>query len=106
MVAAIGSFAAGPATARREPANGRQVFGVVQGFDDEISLVGDELGVQAEPGANGLIDLRGGVVVGLEAADGSFNQRAEVGDIAGGGGEDQASRPMCGVDMLILTSIP
>jgi hypothetical protein len=39
----------------------------------------------AVAGDNGLIDLERGVVVLLEAADGSLDERAEVGDVGGGG---------------------
>jgi len=39
------------------------------GFGDEISLVANELGVEAEDGAECALYLGGGVVVGLEAAD-------------------------------------
>ena len=42
-------------------------------FRYEIGLVGEELGVEAENGAEGAFDLCGSVVVGLEDADGGFD---------------------------------
>ena len=85
MVAAEGRFAAGPAAAGYQAADGDEVRWIFKRFDGEVGLIGDELGIKAEPGADGLVDLGGGIVVGLQAADGSLDERAEVGDVAGRG---------------------
>jgi hypothetical protein len=61
------------------------LVGVLLDLDGEVGLVGDQLSVKAEPGADGLVDLGGGIVVGLEAADGCFDEKAEVGNIGGSG---------------------
>ncbi len=62
--------------------------GVVCGGGDEVGLVGDELAVDAEGGADGAVDLRGGVIVFLEAADGLLDEGHEGGDVVGSGCAD------------------
>jgi len=44
-------------------------------------LVADELGVEAEDGAERAFDLGRGVVLGLEAADGGFDEGVEGGSV-------------------------
>lgn len=65
-------FAHGPAAASSQFA---RIFG------DEVGAVADELGVEAEDGAEGALDLRGGVVVGLQAANGGLDEGVEGGDV-------------------------
>jgi len=76
-VAAEEGFAFAPAAA------GDDCFcaGGVGCFCYEISLVGEELGVEAENGAEGAFDLGGSVVVGLEDADRGFDECVEGGDV-------------------------
>ncbi len=81
VVGAEKSFAFAPATA-----GGDYFFaGRICGFDDEISLIFDELGVEAENRAESAFDLRGSVVARLEDADGRFDQRVENGNVGVGG---------------------
>jgi len=77
MVAAEEGFALAPAAA------GDDGFCAVsvRCFGDKVSLVGDELGVEAENGAEGAFDLGRSVVVGLEDADGGFDEGVEGGNV-------------------------
>jgi len=77
-IAAVGGFAAGPAAAGCEA-------GGAGGLNDEIGLVVDELGVEAEPGAEGLLDLGGRVGRGAKRADGGFDERRDAGNVRGEG---------------------
>jgi hypothetical protein len=85
MVAAVGCFAAGPATASCEASYCGEVRWILKRFDGEVSLVSDELRVEAEPPADGLVDLGGRVIVGLQTADRGLDERAKVGDVSWGG---------------------
>jgi len=76
-VGAEEGFALGPASA----AGQRYLAIGVCRFDDVVGLVADELGVEAEDGAEGAFDLGGGVVVGLQAADGGFDEGVEGWDV-------------------------
>src|ERR1700728_180868 len=111
MVAAIGGFAARPATAGSEVAHGWKVvrIGGCGDFDGKVGLVGDELCVKAEPGADSLLDLRGRVIVGLQTADGGLDERTEVEDVGWGGEavvEEVRHRAMLrDVEIVNLTSI-
>src|SRR5882762_7266002 len=44
---------------------------------NEIGAIGDEVRVHAEDGLQRAFSLRGGVVIGLEAADGSVDENAQ-----------------------------
>ena len=77
------SFAFGPSAAAGQALMGFRIG--VERFGYEVGLVDEELGVEAEDGAERAFDLRGGVIAGLQATDGSFNQRVERGDVCGGG---------------------
>ena len=48
---------------------------------DEVGAVGDELGVETEGVAEGTFDLGGGVVIGLEAANGELYELLKGGDV-------------------------
>jgi hypothetical protein len=76
-IAAEEGFAFRPASAGGEDCFTSAVFG----FNDEVSLVADQLGVEAEDCAQRGFDLRRGVVVGLQAADGSFDQGVQGWDV-------------------------
>ena len=62
VITAEQGAAVAPATA----AGDERLAGGRLDFSDGISLIGDELSVNAERGAEGAIDLRGSVVVGLQ----------------------------------------
>ena len=113
VVGAVWSFAARPAAAGGEIADGGEavgvgaVFGSGWDFDSEVGLVGNEMGIEAEPGADGLFDLGWGVVAGLEATDGGLDEGAEVGDVGGGGESVEECHHSRATDarMEILTSL-
>jgi hypothetical protein len=75
------SFAFGPSAAGGQALMRFRIG--VESFGYEVGLVDEELGVEAEDGAERAFDLRGGVIAGLQATDGSFNQRVERGDVCG-----------------------
>jgi hypothetical protein len=58
------------------------------GFGEEVGAVADELGVEAECVADGSFDLGGGVVGGLQAADGGLDEGVERRDVGFGGEAD------------------
>ena len=60
-------------------------------------MIFDELGVEAEDGAECAFDLRGSVVARLEDADGGFDEGVEDGDV-GVGGEADVERRGHGLD--------
>lgn len=80
VVAAEESLAHAPAAAAGEAA--------IEGFHDEVGVVGDETGVEAENGSEGAFDLGGSVVARLEDADGGFDEVVESGDVCRGGETD------------------
>ena len=57
-------------------------------FRYEIGLVGEKLRVEAENSAESAFDLCGSVVVGLEDADGGFDECVEGGDVGLSGEAD------------------
>jgi hypothetical protein len=84
MVAAEKSLAFAPAAA-----SGDDLFsGWREGFNDVVSLVGDELGVEAENGAEGTFDLCRSVVASLQDAHGRFDEGMKRGNIGVGGEAD------------------
>ena len=76
VVGAEEGFAFAPAAAA-----GKMVGTSGAGFGDEVSAVDDELGVEAKDGAEGTVDLFGGVVVLLQRADGGFDELMEGGNV-------------------------
>jgi len=80
VIGAEESFAFAPAATAGEDASAGGT-----GFGDEVSAVGDELGIEAEDGAQCAFDLFGSVVVALQGAYGSFDESMEGGKIGAGG---------------------
>lgn len=78
VVAAEEGFAETPASAAGQDA------GIGQGLGDEVGLVGDELCIEAESVAYRSFHLHGGIVVGLQPADGLLDESVERGDIGWG----------------------
>ena len=78
VVAAEEGFAEAPAAAA-----GKNT-GLACGFGDEVSLVDDELRIEAESVADCALNLLGGVVVGLQATDRLLDELMERGDIGCG----------------------
>ena len=76
-IAAEEGLAFGPSAAAGENCCAASIFG----FNDEVSLVADQLRVESEDCAQGAFDLGWGVVVGLQAADGGFDERVQGWDI-------------------------
>jgi hypothetical protein len=87
MVAAEESSAFAPATAGDDGSCAGGGFS----FGHEISLVGDELGIEAQNGAKSAFDLFWCVIVRLEDADGGFDEGAQSGDVGGSGEADVKS---------------
>ena len=87
------SFAFGPSAAAGQALMGFRIG--VERFGYEVGLVDEELGVEAEDRAERAFDLRGSVIAGLQATDGSFNQRVERGDVCGGGQAQRKCRRAC-----------
>src|SRR5271170_3012338 len=67
-----------PAAAGRE----RRIGSGVGIFDDEVGLVGDELRVEAEVGAQGFLNLGGRVVRGLKLADRALDEGLDAGNVS------------------------
>jgi hypothetical protein len=84
VVAAEEGFAFAPTAAGDDYFCGR----AFRCFRYEIGLVCDELGVEAEDGAESAFDLGGRIVVGLEDADGGFNEGVESREVCGAGEAD------------------
>jgi hypothetical protein len=59
---------------------------------DEVCPIADELGVEAEDGAERALNLRSRIVVGLQAAHRCLNERVECGNIVFGGEADGEGR--------------
>ena len=63
----------------------RDSWGRRCGLHGEVGAVGDQLGVNSVNGVERAFELRGGVVGGLQGADGGVDYFAEAGDVCGGG---------------------
>ena len=87
VVASEEGFAEAPAAGSSENA------GLVGWFGNEVGLVGNKLGIEAEGVAERAINLRGCVVVSLQAADGLLDEPMQRRDV-GWAGEAEVER--CG----------
>jgi len=77
-VCAEESLAFGPSTAACQPLS-------VDGFCDKVGAIRNELCVDAQDGAERAFDLRGRIVVRLQAPRRGFNQRVQGPDVSFGG---------------------
>jgi len=88
MVCAEEGFAFGPSAAACQALP-------VEGFGDKISTICDELRVDAQDGAQRALDLRGRVVVCLQATYRSFNQLVQGADVGFRGEAESEFRLKC-----------
>ncbi len=86
LVCAVKRFAFAPAAAGDDQRRGLRFRRAV--LDDQVCAVGNELRIDTENGGQRAFHLRGTVILGLEPADGSVDERAEDGKI----------REKCGTD--------
>ena len=89
LIASVESLALAPAAAGDDYGIGLRNI-----FCDEIGAVGDERAVDAVYGLQGAFDLGGRVVVGLESADGRFDDFPQAGNVGGYGFSDLHTHPL------------
>src|ERR1700687_4365770 len=94
LIGAVEGLALAPSTTGDDERLRRR-FGWAM-LDDQIGAVGNELGIDTEDGGQRAFHLRGRVILGLEAADGGVDERAEDGKVGEKGGADAEAEAEAG----------